>query len=89
MPEPAVWMCFGNSYSKKLQPSDKALSSEVANLKPLRPADIRKIDSTANVFFCFFFFEGGRIFQNNSKYLSRGNSFIVNEVCMRVIYYLS
>ena len=59
MPEPAVWMCFGNSYSEKLKPSDKALSSEVVNLKPLRPADTWKIDSTANV---FFFFWGGENF---------------------------
>ena len=56
MPEPAVWMCFGNSYSEKLKPSDKALSSEAVNLKPLRPADTWKVDSTANV----FFFLGGR-----------------------------
>ena len=56
MPEPAVWMCFGNSYSEKLKPSDKALSSEAVNLKPLRPADTWKVDSTANV---FFFFGGG------------------------------
>ena len=59
MPEPAVWMCFGNSYSEKLKPSDKALSSEVVNLKPLRPAYTCKIDSTANV---FFFFLGGENF---------------------------
>ena len=59
MPEPAVWMCFGNSYSEKLKPSDKALSSEAVNLKPLRHADTWKVDSTANV---FFFFGGGENF---------------------------
>ena len=62
MPEPAVWMCFGNSYSEKLKPSDKALSSEAVNLKPLRPADTWKVDSTANVFF-FFGGEGGELFR--------------------------
>ena len=61
MPEPAVWMCFGNSYSEKLKPSDKALSSEAVNLKPLRPADTWKVDSTANVF--FFWGEGGELFR--------------------------
>ena len=62
MPEPAVWMCFGNSYSEKLKPSDKALSSEAVNLKPLRPADTWKVDSTANVFFFFVGGGGGEIF---------------------------
>ena len=50
MPEPAVWICFGNCYSKKLKPCNKALSSKVANLNPLTPEDFWKMDSTANVF---------------------------------------
>ena len=51
MSEPAVSMCFANSYSEKLKHFDKALSSEVANLKPFSPADFREMDSTAIVFF--------------------------------------
>ena len=50
MPEPAVWMCFGKQLSEKLKPSDKAWSSEVVNLKPIKPANFREMDSTANAF---------------------------------------
>ena len=60
MSEPAVSMCFANSYSEKLKHFDKALSSEVANLKPFSPADFREMDSTAIAFFWKYY----RTFQN-------------------------
>ena len=47
MPKPVVWVCF----AEIVKPSDKALSNEVENLKPIRPAKFWKMDSTANVFF--------------------------------------
>ena len=59
MPEPAVWMCFGNSYSEKLKPSDKALSSEVVKLKPFKAC--RYLENRLHRK-CFFFFWGGENF---------------------------
>ena len=52
MSEPAVWMCFANSYSEKLKLSDNALSSEVANLKPLKACRFSENGLDHNCFFC-------------------------------------
>ena len=60
MSELAVWMCFANSYSKKLKPSDKTLSNEVANLKPFKACRVPENGLHCNCFFCKHF----RTFQN-------------------------